>query len=1150
MSNGNVITTASLSLLAGSVVRGILALPVGDVCKAPRDVTFGHARSFIEPTPDNKAAFQNLITRLTLEANTRLLLVTGHTDSTGDAVINQKLSERRVRATWAVLRGDTAEWERLFTLDEGWGTPELIVMRDEAGLGGESDLSGFFGNSQHAKDVRRAMFTRYFAKLLDGRAVPAHTAATPDSFAYGKEQLLRGDPNNPSRDPTKPEIRGDFRPNRRSEFFSFKKGIPIVRDDYPKWAGKCTLTPPPVSTTVAIAPVETVGRNKIVEFDITVSPDVPPLSNKASISLSLSTTSGTGSAVFADNNSNVLTIRGSKKVKVRGVTASNAPNNVRLTATLIGQKSGGGSTAQVDFTVVDDIFIHLQFEVWDLTAKTFRALPPGVVVDIMDEDPLSNDRLISQPTNAQGRVLFNLPSLPNSGEATPDIFFLVHTRRLQHAGHTLPDEWSTSGWLAADNSTTGLTPNYAGTPIGTPTAPVVFRIGLDFHAKFTYPNTRTGTDELAPKQIPVRVFVARGLGDMGTLNLKLLLPTDDNGEIHGVIFDLDPGLNIWVNFEFEMTDASINLPRVRVHMEQIFWNSFFDDGDRKLLPNNHTSIGTQAAPEEFRLADKERNIALYFLKTTREWSIFLRRMTGGDWTGVERLTLFRTLLPFATVSHSFPVGEVHIMPSRHFNRGEMAHELSHQIMWKELGIGNFELAYLASPLGDFETKHRPSLLANPLHAVMEGWPDFIKAVFAGRDPVPYDLTTLTDKDRNPVGPLGPPPLNQGHDVEGAFANGLWAIFKKFVVTPGVSANAHVPESRNGDVLTTAAYLANSGVRDRFLSIIWNPFKAMAAPSAQQSTIGMIANIRAGNLPIWHALQPELQAFNMAMDVPTATAVSPPAGPPAGGKTVTIRGLHFTLDTTTVSIGGSEAKNVKVTNTSTLTAETPPGALGTAPIIVTTPAGSSAPLENRFTYAEPPVVTEVLLSLPAPPTSAQPSGPTTGGTSVTIRGRNFDLNAKVFFDGLPPGGVEATIIGTATPTEVPVLSPEFLPPDHVPKRVKVTVRNPDQQFGELDNSFDYVLGPAPRIDRIDPPSGPAGETTVITIHGANFILDRIQVFVDGVRNEDIDLGLSNATQIVTTAKALAPGVGVPRPITIRVFNLDGQEAIRPSGYVYV
>lgn len=1180
MSNGNVITTASLSLLAGSVVRGLLALPVGDVCKVPRDVTFGHARSFIEPTPANKAAFQDLITRLTVEGNTRLLLIAGHTDSTGDDDINQKLSERRVRATWAVLRGDTAEWERLFSLDEGWGTPELIMMRDEVGLGGESDLSGFFGNSQHAKDVRRAMFTRYFGALLGGRAVPAHTAATPDSFGYGREQLLRGDPNNPSRDPTKPVILGDFRPNRRTEFFSFKRGIPIVRDDYPKWAGKCTLTPPPVRTTVAIAPVDTVRKDAVVEFDITVSPDVPPLSNKAAIGLRLSTTSGTGSAVFADNNSNVLTIRGSRKVKVRGVNVSSVPDNVRLTATVIGQR---GTDETEDFTVTDAIFIHLQFEVFDLSANSFKALPAGVVVDIMDEDTLSNDRLVSRSTNAQGRVLFSLPDLTDPDEPAPDIFFLVHTRRLQHAGHTLPDEWSTSGWLAADNTTTGLTPDYDGIPIGTPSAPVVFRIGLDLHVRFDYVNLRptfdsppgAAFDARAPEGLRVllRVNPFR-LTDVATLH------TDRDGEIHAVVFNISAGETIFFNVPFIIEDARINLPPAKVQMTEIDlsgWNTSFADADAKAFFNQRvTTIGARTAPEVFRCSLNDRNLALYMLKVLREWATFLFHITRGAWTGIPGFTIFRIALldrPF-----SWPVGAVNMPPTLdtcgfpptttvgvpdNWCRDTLIHEFSHQIMWRESQFGSDQIATLFVS-GEYQNDHFPTLETNQLTALFEGWADFIAAIFASSVTPPIvfrkNATTgarevLTGSPRT-LRPFDTPP-NFGERVEGAFTNGIFGIFANHAVTSAISANPRIPESFNGDIMIPAvrAWLTNRAVQDRFLRMIWRPLQAVRGASrpVDKTSTFMVSRIRALNLANdWHRLQPELQAFNMAMTPPTVTGISPAGSSLAGGQRVVVTGTEFTFGTTTLTIGLNTlgTADVNVINSTTLEAITPPAPLGPVDIIVTTPAGSSAPLKNKFTYAEPPVVTEVLLSPPAPPTSAQPSGPTTGGTSVTIRGRNFDLNAKVFFDGLPPGGVEATIIGTATPTEVPVLSPEFLPPAHVPKRVKVIVRNPDQQFGELDNSFDYVLGPAPRIDRIDPPSGPAGETTVITIHGANFILDRIQVFVDGVRNEDIDVGLSNATQIVTTAKAIAPGVGVPRPVTIRVFNLDGQEAIRPGGYIYV
>src|SRR5262249_853589 len=152
---------------------------------------------------------------------------------------------------------------------------------------------------------------------------------------------------------------------------------------------------------------------------------------------------------------------------------------------------------------------------------------------------------------------------------------------------------------------------------------------------------------------------------------------------------------------------------------------------------------------------------------------------------------------------------------------------------------------------------------------------------------------------------------------------------------------------------------------------------------------------------------------------------------------------------------------------TLTATTPPGALGPANVVVTTPAGGSAPFRG-FTYAPMPTVTSVVVTGTPPGTPAR--GPTTGGTPLTIPGTDFQLGARVFLGGLPSAnGVEATDVLVTPPTQITANTPLFSLPLHRPGGTAVVVLNPDGQSGSLDPGFDYFLGPAPRIIRTTPPS---------------------------------------------------------------------------------
>ena len=84
--------------------------------------------------------------------------------------------------------------------------------------------------------------------------------------------------------------------------------------------------------------------------------------------------------------------------------------------------------------------------------------------------------------------------------------------------------------------------------------------------------------------------------------------------------------------------------------------------------------------------------------------------------------------------------------------------------------------------------------------------------------------------------------------------------------------------------------------------------------------------------------------------PTVTEVSPATGPAAGGNKVTITGTELG-GATSVTFGGVSASIVSVNAKGTKVVVTAPGGSGTVDVIVTTPAGSSAPVTaDQYTYS--------------------------------------------------------------------------------------------------------------------------------------------------------------------------------------------------------
>ena len=142
--------------------------------------------------------------------------------------------------------------------------------------------------------------------------------------------------------------------------------------------------------------------------------------------------------------------------------------------------------------------------------------------------------------------------------------------------------------------------------------------------------------------------------------------------------------------------------------------------------------------------------------------------------------------------------------------------------------------------------------------------------------------------------------------------------------------------------------------------------------------------------------------------PTVVNVSPNQGPTSGGTTVTVTGTGFVNGSTTVKFGGNPATSVNVTSATSLTAVSPAGAVGTVDVKVTTAFGTSATTAtDRFTYGAAPTVTAI----------SPNTGPSTGGTVVTITGTGFSTPASVFF-----GSVAATAVVVNSATKITATSP--------------------------------------------------------------------------------------------------------------------------------
>lgn len=256
----------------------------------------------------------------------------------------------------------------------------------------------------------------------------------------------------------------------------------------------------------------------------------------------------------------------------------------------------------------------------------------------------------------------------------------------------------------------------------------------------------------------------------------------------------------------------------------------------------------------------------------------------------------------------------------------------------------------------------------------------------------------------------------------------------------------------------------------------------------------------------------------ALGCPQITGVSPAAGSPAGGTTITVTG-HDLTGTTGVSVGTAQATNVTVVDDSTVRATTPAGTAGAKVAVgVTRSDGGADALANAFTYS--PSITSVSPS----------SGPMTGGQSITVTGTGLTGAT-----GLTIGGTAATSLVVVSDTQLTAVTP--LSGTGGAKDVVVTTSVGSHT---ATDAYAYVAG-APTITSIAPTSGGEGGGTTITLAGTN-LFGLTSVTVGG--NPCTNVSVLSATKATAT---VPPGtVGTAQAVAAT--NIAGTGTL-PSGFTY-
>lgn len=251
-------------------------------------------------------------------------------------------------------------------------------------------------------------------------------------------------------------------------------------------------------------------------------------------------------------------------------------------------------------------------------------------------------------------------------------------------------------------------------------------------------------------------------------------------------------------------------------------------------------------------------------------------------------------------------------------------------------------------------------------------------------------------------------------------------------------------------------------------------------------------------------------------LPTITSINPNQGVITGGTPITITGTNFT-GTTDVTIAFASCTSIVVVSPTQITAVTPAGTLGPQDLIVTNASGASLPATFTYVAVTAPTIISVTPS----------SGPTSGGTAITIIGTGFT-------------GTTSVTVGFAVATFTVISSTQInaVTPPGAAGAQNVVVTTPNGSATAV-GAFTYTAN-APTITTVLPSSGPVSGGTLITITGTNFT-GATSVTIGGIA--------ATSFSVVSDTKitAVTP-VGTVGAKDVAVTTAGGTATL-PGGFIY-
>ncbi len=165
-----------------------------------------------------------------------------------------------------------------------------------------------------------------------------------------------------------------------------------------------------------------------------------------------------------------------------------------------------------------------------------------------------------------------------------------------------------------------------------------------------------------------------------------------------------------------------------------------------------------------------------------------------------------------------------------------------------------------------------------------------------------------------------------------------------------------------------------------------------------------------------------------------------------------------------------------------------------------------------------------------------SGPTTGGTVVTIDIAGSTLQKGTKGVKVSFGGADSTAVTVSSATQIQALTPA-----HAAGKVDVKVTNSDGTTGDLASGFDYTDPPL-AISSISPNSGLVAGGTPVTVTGSGFQSGATLSFGGLPAN---GVNVTSSTQIQAATPAHAAGT-----VDVQVTNPNGKTGTLAQGFTFL